>query len=53
MQKANVFFLVSIFFLSAPPAKAQQVADTLYSPDISNPIYSAGNGSIVLIDEAH
>lgn len=53
MQKANVFFLVSIFFLSAPPAKAQQVADTLYSPDISNPIYSAGSGSIVLIDEAH
>ncbi len=32
---------------------AQQVADSLYDPAISNPVYAKGQGSIVLIDEAH
>ncbi len=32
---------------------AQQVADTLYNPLILNPAYEHGQGSVVLIDEAH
>ncbi len=53
MQNVNCFFLASIFFLSSLPGTSQQIADTLYSPEILNPVYNKGAGSIVLIDEAH
>ncbi len=32
---------------------AQQVGDISFNPDIDNPAYSAGNGPVVSIDEAH
>jgi hypothetical protein len=32
---------------------AQQVADTLFNPEIKNPAYAPGKGSVVMIDEAH
>lgn len=32
---------------------SQQVADTLYSPVISNPVFSRGEGPIIMIDDAH
>ncbi len=53
MQKVNTLLLVFIFLVNVLPGKAQQVADTLYSPVISNPVYGKGEGSIILIDEAH
>jgi hypothetical protein len=34
-------------------SEAQQVADTLYSPLIEHPAYKSGQGSVVLLDEAH
>ncbi|HPH45619.1 MAG TPA: DUF4350 domain-containing protein [Chryseolinea sp.] len=53
MQKVNKLLLVLLFCLGSSSVVAQQVADTLYSPVISNPAYSKGQGSTVLIDEAH
>lgn len=53
MQKVNCFFITSIFFFIALSGISQQIADTLYSPEILNPVYNKGAGSIVLIDEAH
>lgn len=32
---------------------AQQVADTLFNPQISNPLYAETKGPIILLDEAH
>lgn len=37
----------------AVPAAAQQVADTAYAPAIERPSFPAGEGPLVLIDEAH
>src|SRR6187551_2447229 len=53
MQKNNTFLFASFLFLISIATSAQQVADTLFSPDVSNPVYQKGQGSIVLIDEAH
>ncbi len=55
MKKIDRFLLLLIlgFCLVSTFATGQQVADTLYSPVISNPAYSKAQGSIVLIDEAH
>lgn len=53
MQKSNTVLPILLFCLSTLSATAQQVADTLFSPDISNPVYKKGQGSIVMIDEAH
>jgi hypothetical protein len=53
MQKAKLFLLISSFCISSLSVFAQQIADTLYSPEISNPVYNRGNGSIILIDDAH
>ena len=35
------------------PASAQQVADTLFVPQVGKPLHAAGKGPVVLIDEAH
>lgn len=43
-----------LFFVLFPLlGEAQQVADTLYSPSIEKPAYTIGEGSVVLLDEAH
>jgi hypothetical protein len=35
------------------PLFGQQVADTLFNPEIPYPAYPAGKGSTIYIDEAH
>ncbi|HJP86757.1 MAG TPA: DUF4350 domain-containing protein [Gemmatimonadaceae bacterium] len=37
----------------AATLNAQQVADTVFQPAIGTPAFAAGNGPLVLIDEAH
>lgn len=46
---------LSIIFLTLVSISTfgQQVADTLFTPDITNPAYRKGEGPVVLIDEAH
>lgn len=46
----NLSFVLCFLSFSS---MAQQVADTLYSPVISNPVYTQGAGSVILLDEAH
>ena len=47
----------AILALSAGPygrsARAQQVADSLFAPEVTAPAYAGGNGPVVLVDEAH
>jgi hypothetical protein len=46
--------LTVLLFVGASPAlHAQQVADTAYTPPILDPEFPAGEGPLVLIDEAH
>ncbi len=40
-------------FLAIGTAAAQQQADTLFQPAVSNPAYAPGAGPVVLVDEAH
>ncbi|GAA4274828.1 DUF4350 domain-containing protein [Aquimarina gracilis] len=44
------FFALLIFYHTS---FAQQVSDPYYKPNIQNPEYEAGKGSIVFIDEGH
>jgi hypothetical protein len=54
MQKTITPMVSAFLFLfSIVLGCAQQVADTVYNPIISNPVYAIGQGPIVLIDEAH
>jgi hypothetical protein len=53
MRNLCGFFLVALLWLNAARCVGQQVADTLYSPEIVNPVYKKGQGSIVLLDEGH
>ena len=53
MQKAKLSLIISTFCFSSLSLFAQQIADTLYNPEISNPVYTRGSGPIVLIDDAH
>jgi hypothetical protein len=46
-------FVISVFLIGSFVAFAQQSADTEYNPVIVDPAYAQGQGSIVLIDEAH
>jgi hypothetical protein len=39
--------------LIAPPALAQQVPDTTFSPPVPSPSFAPGTGPVVLIDEGH
>lgn len=39
--------------LCAPSLNAQQVADTAFQPRLGAPVFAAGQGPLVLIDEAH
>lgn len=46
--------IVALFLLpSGISVRAQQEADTSFLPVIDNPTYTAGNGPVVMIDEAH
>ncbi len=53
MRKVNCHIAAAFLFLVSGWTFAQQVADTLYNPEILNPVYGKGQGPIVLIDEAH
>ena len=53
MQKAKLFLFISSFCISSSLLFAQQIADSLYNPEILNPVYARGNGPIILIDDAH
>ena len=48
-------FLKKLAILLAVPCSvyAQQIADTTYKPEIKNPVYEPGKGSVVFIDEGH
>jgi hypothetical protein len=50
MKKA---LLLQLLLLLSAMSSAQQIADTLYNPPLQNPAYPEGQGSVVLIDEAH
>jgi hypothetical protein len=45
--------LTLVVLIVVSTCNAQQVADTLFNPEIINPAYAFGKGSIILIDEAH
>ncbi len=49
----KIALLLQVLIFISAVLKAQQVADTLYSPSIQSPAYLHGQGSCVLIDEAH
>jgi hypothetical protein len=53
MRKASTPLISFLLLLLSVLAFAQQVADTVYNPVISNPVYAKAQGPIVLIDEAH
>lgn len=53
MQRIKYTVALCCFMLCSLLCNAQQVADTLYSPAISNPAYDPAQGPVVLIDEAH
>lgn len=44
---------ILLITLSMHMMQAQQVADTTYQPDISNPAYAPGQGTVIFIDEGH
>lgn len=53
IQTLGMLLIASFFCFSSLIGLSQQVADTLYNPVISNPVYSGGQGSIIMLDEAH
>jgi hypothetical protein len=53
MRTKVILVIICSICVSSFSGFGQQVADTLYSPHISNPVYPDGKGSVVLIDEAH
>ncbi|MFZ1807799.1 MAG: hypothetical protein WAU36_11275 [Cyclobacteriaceae bacterium] len=46
-------WLVSVLVFCGSNLLAQQVSDLAYDPIIKNPIYKAGTGPIIFIDEGH
>jgi hypothetical protein len=51
--KRNLARLTLVAILLAPPAEAQQVADTTFIPPVPAPAFDSGAGPTVLVDEAH
>ena len=46
--------IVFLTFLIVPTWMfSQQIADTLYNPEIHNPAYIFGEGPVIFIDEGH
>jgi hypothetical protein len=52
MLKSRLLTIVFALGVSLPIC-SQQLADTLFSPEVPNPVYQSGLGSVVIIDEAH
>lgn len=46
-------YISLLLLLASLYADAQQIADTLYNPPITNPAYKGGQGPKVFIDEGH
>ena len=42
-----------LLLVASAAASAQQLPDTAFIPEIDNPSYPAGNGPVIMIDEAH
>ena len=53
LGSANRIGLLLLLLTVVAPLYAQQVADTAFHPPIEKPAYPAGQGPVVLIDEAH
>ncbi|MBT1695990.1 hypothetical protein KK083_03820 [Fulvivirgaceae bacterium PWU4] len=53
MQNPKVTLLLLVAVAYTTLASAQQVADTLFNPEIVRPAYAKAQGPAVLIDEAH
>lgn len=53
MQQKRLLIGLLVFCAAQVSARAQQMADTLFTPMIQNPIYQRGEGSVIRIDEAH
>ena len=52
-MKGRILLLTVFFSFSVENTKSQQIADTLYNPEILRPAYPDGSGSQILIDEGH
>jgi hypothetical protein len=50
--RSTSILLLSLLILSNS-STAQQIADTLFNPNVSSPTFNAGTGPTVLVDEAH
>jgi len=48
-----VFSFLTASVILSTPSKAQQVADTLFRPNVGSPAFKEGTGPTVLIDEGH
>lgn len=47
------FFILSFFLINSISGIGQQNADKDFDPVVTDPVYASGQGSVVLIDEAH
>ena len=52
-MKISAVFGIVFTFLVPHMVLGQQLPDTLYKPQISNPMYAVGSGPVVFIDEGH
>jgi len=52
-MKKTVILAAFITLVVSATVTGQQVADTLYKPEIITPAYAEGKGPVVLIDEGH
>jgi hypothetical protein len=53
MQKVKILLLASFLCFGSLHAISQQVADTLYNPVVSDPVFSRGQGPVIMLDDAH
>ncbi len=53
MQNVKIFLIASFLCFSSVIGLSQQVADTLYNPEVSNPAFPRRQGSIIMLDDAH
>jgi hypothetical protein len=51
--RISATFLLVLLLGTSPGSIAQQIADTLFKPNVGSPAYPAGGGPTVLIDEGH
>lgn len=49
---STFIFLLGLLIVSTP-STAQQIADTLFNPNVDSPAFKEGIGPTVLVDEAH